>query len=61
MAWLIENWFWILVFIAFIAMHTFGHGGHGAHGGSRDRQGSKDIDEGAPVRVAGHDSGNHQH
>ena len=23
MAWLTENWFWILTFIAFIAMHVF--------------------------------------
>ena len=27
MAWLTENWFWILTFIAFIAVHLFGHGG----------------------------------
>lgn len=33
MAWLAENWFWVLIFIAFIAMHMFGHGGHGGHGG----------------------------
>lgn len=33
MEWLTQNWFWILVFVAFIAMHLFGHGGHGGHGG----------------------------
>ena len=27
MTWLTENWFWILTFIAFIAMHMFGHDG----------------------------------
>ena len=32
MAWLVENCFWILPFIAFVAMHMFGHGGHGGHG-----------------------------
>ena len=31
MAWLTANWFWVLIFIAFIAMHMFGHGGHGGH------------------------------
>jgi hypothetical protein len=37
--WLTENWFAVLFFIAFIAMHLFGHGmhgdgcgGHGGHG-----------------------------
>ncbi len=29
MEWLAENWFWILVGIAFVGMHMFGHGGHG--------------------------------
>lgn len=33
MQWLAENWLWVLIGIAFIAMHLFGHGGHGAHGG----------------------------
>ncbi|EMJ4931665.1 DUF2933 domain-containing protein [Pseudomonas aeruginosa] len=32
MEWLTQNWFWILIFVAFIAMHLFGHGGHGGHG-----------------------------
>jgi len=31
MAWLTANWFWVLILIAFIAMHMFGHGGHGGH------------------------------
>jgi len=33
MAWLRENWFSILIFILFIAMHLFGHGMHGGHRG----------------------------
>tara|TARA_R110000868_G_scaffold321680_2_gene582681 strand:+ start:161 stop:328 length:168 start_codon:yes stop_codon:yes gene_type:complete len=33
MDWLAENWVWILVGIAFIALHFFGHGGHRAHQG----------------------------
>jgi hypothetical protein len=32
MAWLAENWFWLLLGVAFIAMHLFGHGSHGGHG-----------------------------
>ena len=65
MAWLTENWFWILTFIAFIAMHLFGHGGHGGHGshGGGDRIRSadgKESDE-APSRTANTKSGGHQH
>jgi hypothetical protein len=41
MAWFAENWFWVLIFIVFIAMHMFGHGGHGGHGGG-DRRRSRD-------------------
>lgn len=33
MAWLTENWIWVLFGVAFIAMHLFGHGGHRGHGG----------------------------
>lgn len=33
MAWLTENWIWVLFGVAFIAMHMFGHGGHGGRGG----------------------------
>jgi len=33
MAWLTENWIWVLFGVAFIAMHLFGHGGHGGRGG----------------------------
>ena len=36
MEWLQENWFWVVVFVAFFAMHLFGHCGredHGGHGG----------------------------
>ncbi|ODT06289.1 MAG: DUF2933 domain-containing protein [Kaistia sp. SCN 65-12] len=33
MEWLSENWVWVLIGIAFVAMHMFGHGGHGGHGG----------------------------
>lgn len=45
--WLVTNWFWILIVIAFIALHLFGHGGHGGHGGHRDIDGTRDD---APTR-----------
>lgn len=32
MEWLRENWFWIVVVVLFIWMHTRMHGGHGGHG-----------------------------
>lgn len=37
------NWLWILLVVAFMAMHRsgmgcgMGHGGHGGHGGHSDR------------------------
>lgn len=34
MAWLSQNWIWILAGLAFVALHLFGHGGHGGHGRS---------------------------
>ncbi len=65
MAWLTENWFWILIFIAFIAMHLFGHGGHGGHGshGGGDRKRSADgkEDDGAQSRGGDTTSGGHKH
>lgn len=45
--WLLTNWFWILIVIAFIALHLFGHGGHGNHGGHGDKDGTRDE---APTR-----------
>ena len=33
MDWLSANWVWILIAVAFAAMHLFAHGGHGGHGG----------------------------
>lgn len=58
MTWLTENWFWILVFVAFVGLHMFGHGGHGGHGGGR-------RDEHRGHRPSGRDdepgSSDHQH
>ena len=65
MTWLTENWFWILTFIAFIAMHMFGHGGHWSHGshGGGDRERSADGKEAGSVQSRTGDarSGGHQH
>lgn len=35
MEWLSENWVWVVVAAAMVAMHLFGHGGHGGHGSQR--------------------------
>jgi hypothetical protein len=65
MEWLTANWFWVLILIAFIAMHLFGHGCHGGHSGhgGGDRQSSRD--EGEKDEAQGHivntSSGGHQH
>jgi len=61
MRWVTENWFWIVVFFAFVALHVFGHGGgHGGHGG-----GGRDEDEHRGHRPSGRDdekrSAGHQH
>lgn len=65
MAWFTANWFWVLIFIAFIAMHLFGHGGHGGHRGhgGGDRQRSRDEREKdeAQGRVVNTGPSGHQH
>lgn len=32
MQWIRENWFWLIVSVAFAWMHLKMHGGHGRHG-----------------------------
>lgn len=51
MDWLSENWVWVLVAIAFFALHIFGHGGHGGHGGHSTRSEGRRLD-----RKSGQDS-----
>jgi len=61
MEWLTTNWFWVVIGIAFIAMHMFGHGGHSGHGGGRQRgkdEREKDEAQGGVVNTS---SGGHQH
>jgi hypothetical protein len=44
MQWLAVNWFWIVVGVAFVALHLFGHGGHGGHGSHQaDDLGAKPV------------------
>jgi hypothetical protein len=62
MQWFVTNWFWLLVGIAFVSMHLFGHGGHGGHRGldDRDRPATDDGDqESLRNRDAGSTSGPH--
>lgn len=65
MAWFAANWFWVLVFIAFMAMHMFGHGGHGGHsghgGGDRQRRPNEGAPDDVPERLAKTRSGGHRH
>ena len=59
MDWLSENWVWVVVGVAFVAMHLFGHGGHSGHGGHGKRE-DKERDTG---KDRGRDAprGGHQH
>ncbi len=59
MAWLTENWFWILTFIAFIAMHMFGHGGHG--GEDRPPKADDKVNDDVKTRASDTRSGGHRH
>ena len=43
MAWLSENWVFLLVLVGMVVMHLFGHGGHGG-------QRRNDEDKGAGHR-----------
>lgn len=57
MTWLLENWFWILIFVLFIAIHLFGHGGHGGHQQGKDE---KEKDN-AQAQIENTSSGGHPH
>ena len=36
MEWFSQNWVWVLISAAVVAMHMFGHRGHGGHGGGHN-------------------------
>ena len=65
MDWLLTNWFWILIFVLFIAMHLVGHGGHGGHSGHCGDDRKRSVDErendDAQRRAVNTSSGGHQH
>ncbi len=54
MEWFSQNWVWVLFFVAFMAMHMFGHGGHGGHAG---HGGHREDDDGAPGARPASDDG----
>ena len=63
MGWLAQNWLWILVAVAFVAMHMFGHGDHGS-----DQSGRRDASavpagrpEGSSPMTPANTRGPHQH
>lgn len=53
MQWLSQNWVFLLVAVAFVAMHLFGHG-HGGHGGHAGHGRDEDDRGGLPARTDGH-------
>lgn len=62
MEWLTANGFWILIFIAFVAMHMFAHGGHGSHGGGdRQRSQGETGKDDAQGRLVNTNPGGHRH
>ena len=59
MDWLSANWVWVMIAVAFVAMHMFGHGGHGGHGGHSEDEGKTSR---APSEKRGEDNpGGHHH
>ncbi|GMQ89936.1 MAG: hypothetical protein BMS9Abin10_0273 [Gammaproteobacteria bacterium] len=62
MAWLTDNWVWVLLGVGMVAMHLFGHKGHGGRGQDKaqggDSAGAQQAhapDTGAPAgRAARH-------
>jgi len=54
MEWLRDNWFSVLIFILFVAMHFFGHGMHGGHEGHGEEDEHKGHGEGSKRRKGGH-------
>jgi hypothetical protein len=65
MAWLLQNWFWVLIAIIFVGVHLVGHGGHGGHG--HGGHANEKVDEGDDPLHASHKdeqaskSHDHQH
>lgn len=41
MEWLLDNWFWVLIGVLFVAMHLSGHCGSGRHGSTDKSSGHR--------------------
>ena len=54
MNWILANWVWLLIAVAFVAMHMFGHGGHGGHGGDAGRTSGESPGKREENRPGGH-------
>ncbi len=65
MQWLITNWLWLLIGVAFFALHLFGHRGHGGHGGHgggrRPRRTAEAGTDNRPAPAVNPSGGGHQH
>ena len=62
MDWFVTNWFSILIFIAFIAMHFVMHAGHGGHGGAGHQRSKADLEhEESKGQDADQSSSGHRH
>ena len=62
MDWLFQNWVWVLIGIAFVALHLFGHG-HTGHGGHRQHDGRRAGAKGSGLSEEGrgdHTSADHR-
>jgi hypothetical protein len=59
MEWISANWVWILIAVAFAAMHMFGHGGHGGHSGHGGDDGKTNA--GPSEKREGEQAAGHQH
>jgi hypothetical protein len=61
MAWISQNWVWVLFAVGMLAMHLFGHGRHGGHGDHDE--GRNDLEPGGKdsVRRASEQGSGHRH
>ena len=59
MAWLSNNWIWILLGGAFLALHLFGHGGHNHRAGKRPPSEAQTREAGADADEARQDAPRH--
>lgn len=61
MAWLTANWFSVLILVAFIAMHVFGHGRHGGHSGHSEKRNRSQEKKSSRKVGSTTNLGEHQH